>query len=126
MFISFSIIHRQPYILCIMRNFLKLPKLFSTYAFVYENVWWKGMMKIQEIKGSFLLGPPILWCVFPSVSYISSHTFHESWKALSNYQKYFWYIYIYIYIYICICIYIFVVKCEWFLNKSEKRTKILN
>ena len=30
-------------------------------------------------------------CLFPSVSYIDSHTFFKLWRALSNYQNCFYY-----------------------------------
>ena len=66
-----------------MKKFIEISKLFLTYTFFNENVWWKGMMESQEIKGSFTLGPPILWCVFPSVSYM--HGFEIKVKKTRKY-----------------------------------------
>ena len=39
--------------------------------------------------------PNWLSCSFPSESSIDSHTFHESWRTLSDYQNYFLYIHLF-------------------------------
>ena len=61
----------------------------NTCFFPFRSMWWwcgRQLNKLLWIQR---------WCVFPSLSYIGSHTFHESWKTLSNYLNYFQYIYLF-------------------------------
>ena len=82
-----------------------------------EKVWWKS----KRSKVVFYLDHPF-YDVYFLQYHTSAATHFMNHERLCQIIRNIFDIYIYIYIYI----YIFVVKCAWFLNKSEKRTKILN
>ena len=52
----------------------------NTSFFSFRSMWltMRQLKKLSWIQR---------WCIFPSVSYIGSHIFHESWRTLSNYHN---------------------------------------
>ena len=58
----------------------------NTLFFSFKWMCWWGCQQLKTLL------PIQVWCLLTSVSYIDSHTFHESCRTFSNYQTSFKYI----------------------------------